>query len=292
MSAANCIENNFIVHVAKLTFNKYLRLNNNHGVALIIVLLVTALLIALVFEFAYGTRVSLHAAANFRDSQRAYFLARSGINAFVKYPALRDQISQGVFQEVPMISTGDTKVNIMWEDEQGKLSINNIDAPPVGGWIDKLFTDQGVGTDVYNRIIVKKSENRRSFYLITELHTIMKDEDYRKVAQFLTADYTGQKVSLNYASKEVLMSLGCTESSAKAIVELREREGFISDITKIQHYLPATITTNNANFDKPSVYKIYSYATVGGYTKQIEAVLSTGTATVTSVPEPSYWRVL
>ena len=53
---------------------------NERGVALLIVLLVTALLLALIFEFAYGTRVSLRAAVNSRDSQRAYFLARSGVN--------------------------------------------------------------------------------------------------------------------------------------------------------------------------------------------------------------------
>ena len=53
---------------------------NERGVALLIALLVTTLLIALVFEFAYGTRVSLRAAVNFRDGQRAFYLARSGVN--------------------------------------------------------------------------------------------------------------------------------------------------------------------------------------------------------------------
>ena len=53
---------------------------DDRGVALIIVLLVTALLIALIFEFAYGTRISLRATVNFRNSQRAYYLARSGVN--------------------------------------------------------------------------------------------------------------------------------------------------------------------------------------------------------------------
>ena len=50
--------------------NVQIRRCNERGVALIIVLLVTALLIALIFEFAYGTRISLRAAVNFRDSQR------------------------------------------------------------------------------------------------------------------------------------------------------------------------------------------------------------------------------
>ncbi len=58
---------------------------SNRGIALLVVLLVTALLIALIFEFAYGTRVSLRGAVNFRNSQRAYFLARSGVAIFTRF---------------------------------------------------------------------------------------------------------------------------------------------------------------------------------------------------------------
>ncbi|HUL01300.1 MAG TPA: hypothetical protein VLX29_10680 [Nitrospirota bacterium] len=261
--------------------------------ALIIVLLVTTLLIALVFEFAYATRVSLRAAVNFRDSQRAYFLARAGITAFVKYNALRDQIPPGEWAIVPMISTGDTEVKVKWEDEKGKLSINSIDRTPVSDWIDKLFIEQGIATDVYDRMIARKKEGL--FNLITELHTLMKDEDYKKVAQFLTPYYSNQNVNLNTASLEVLMSLGCSEGPAKTIIELRTQERF-SDIEKIKPYLPATFSLNNYNIEKTTLYRVYSYATVGGYTKQIEAVIdlsTSGTSTIiTSTPTPLYWRAL
>jgi type II secretory pathway component PulK len=81
---------------------------SERGIALLIVLLVTALLIALIFEFSYATRISLNSAINFRDSQRAYFLARSGIFAFIKYgDKLRDYyIPQGEWGVVPLISDG------------------------------------------------------------------------------------------------------------------------------------------------------------------------------------------
>src|SRR5512147_2488161 len=80
---------------------------NQRGVALIIVLLVTALLIALIFEFAYGTRISLRAAVNYRDSQRAYFLARSGVFLFGKFKDLPELAGilprQGEWAENPLV---------------------------------------------------------------------------------------------------------------------------------------------------------------------------------------------
>src|SRR5512139_2607372 len=89
---------------------KGLLLRNDRGVALLIVLLVTALLVALVFEFAYATRVSLRAAVNFRDSQRAYYLARSGVNfagrflvEYKKNGKLQDHLEQD-WLPVPFVS--------------------------------------------------------------------------------------------------------------------------------------------------------------------------------------------
>ena len=102
-------------------------LHKNRGVALLIVLLVTALLIALIFEFAYGTRVSLRGAVNFRDSQRAYFLARFGVTAFTKYgDELRKGIPQGQWQPLPPMRATDTEVSVKWEDETGKIRINDV----------------------------------------------------------------------------------------------------------------------------------------------------------------------
>jgi type II secretory pathway component PulK len=91
--------------------NERRRRGNDRGVALIIVLLVTALLIALIFEFAYGTRISMRSAVNFRDSQRAYYLARSGVKFAglllsdnLKKGKLQDQIEQRDWQVVPLMT--------------------------------------------------------------------------------------------------------------------------------------------------------------------------------------------
>lgn len=61
-----------------VTYNKS---ENQRGAALLMVATVTAVLMAVVIEFSYSTRVDLSLAKNFRDDARATFLARAGIDA-------------------------------------------------------------------------------------------------------------------------------------------------------------------------------------------------------------------
>jgi len=225
-------------------------LKNDHGVALIIVLLVTALLIALVFEFAYSTRVSLRAAVNFRDSQRAYFLARSGVNYFLKYQDLKNIIPQGDWQEVPVVSTGDTVVRIKWEDEQGKINIINIfkNKTPTYEWVVQLFDKLGVGQEVLDKIV---DTNNPKIQMVSDLHKYMPDEDYNKVSSFLTANtLSGDAINVNTASETVLR---ITQPADKVDAILSQRK-------------------DQKQGENATVFKIYSYATVGGYTKQIEVI--------------------
>ena len=140
---------------------------NNRGVALIIVLLVTALLIALIFEFAYGTRISLRSSVNFRDSERAYYLARSGVKFAglllsynLKQGNAQDNIEQRDWEVVPIatLMTGssdtdlsdttesnDTELKVRWEDESGKINITNIvKGNNTYNQLVILFTNRGI----------------------------------------------------------------------------------------------------------------------------------------------------
>ena len=268
---------------------RLLRLRSERGVALLIVLLVTALLIALIFEFSYATRISLNSAINFRDSQRAYFLARSGIFAFIKYgKELRDiYIPQGEWGVVPMISDGDTQVRIMWEDEQGKINIKGslYDANTLG-WLTELFTIQGVSQEVLNRMVAEKKQ----IALLSELHQIMSDEEFGKVSKYVTVSASG-KINVNTAPETVLQSMRVNNPSF--IVSQRARNPF-----KEGESIPGTTDvktqsgSNIANFlgvVASNIYTVYAYATVGGYTKQIEAIVN-----VADPLRPAfyYWRAL
>jgi type II secretory pathway component PulK len=271
---------------------------NDRGVALLIVLLVTALLIALIFEFSYATRISLNSAINFRDSQRAYFLARSGIFAFIKYgKPLRDVIPQGEWGVVPMISDGDTEVRVKWEDESGKIRINDIRNDAVTlAVVRSLFENvKGIDTTVVDRIYDPQS-NIGSLALLSGLHQYMSDEDYNKVYENLTVAPVSQNkvtININTAFADVLRSLEINDLDVKRIMTERRATPYVdADLASTGRLSPIIgniqikgqnlstfLTTRSVEY-----YRLFAYATVGGYTKQIEAIVN-GNAI-------SYWRSL
>jgi len=246
--------------------------HRDRGVALLIVLLVTALLIALIFEFAYGTRVSLRGAVNFRNSQRAYFLARSGVAIFTKFSQLKDMVPQREWGVVPIISTGDTEVRVRWEDERGKLNINEVHST-TADWVGELFQQCRISTDVFRKVQDLRKDGG-AFKLLSDLHKVMSDEDYGKVAKFLTVS-SDNKININTASEEVLNSVLINNKVAVGMIVNNRKEKLIEslgDVGLTQANSPNVfnyLTTTNGTL------MVYSYATVGGYTKQIESIGTT-----------------
>jgi len=263
-----------------------LKRHNDRGIALLIVLLVTALLIALIFEFSYATRISLNSAINFRDSQRAYFLARSGVYVFIRYDKLRDLIPQGEWSVLPIIGEGEAEVRIKWEDESGKIRVTQVKTDKVTqSMIQTLFENKSIDTAVYDRMTDQTSDiNRLS--VLTGLHQYMSDEDFNKVCDSLTASPVPvDKIYINTASADVLQSLGISAGAVGLILQERPFTDLgkvpgIADIkingVLVSNYLSATPPSN--------IYKVYSYAAVGGYTKQVEAIVQGGSRL--------YWRAL
>jgi type II secretory pathway component PulK len=236
---------------------------SNRGIALLVVLLVTALLIALIFEFAYGTRVSLRGAVNFRNSQRAYFLARSGVAIFTKFGQLKDIVRQGEWGVVPIISAGDTEVRIKWEDERGKSNVNDV---LTLGWVEELFTQEGVSMAVVDQV----KELRRMqgpFKLLSELHKVMSDEDYNKVARFLTVS-SDSKININTASEEVLNSVLMNNRVAVGMIVNNRKEKPVESLDAVGLNPSANPNLVMAN----GTLMVYSYAKVGDYEKQIKSI--------------------
>ena len=270
----------------------------NRGVALLLVLLVTALLMALIFEFAYGTRVSLHAAVNFRDSQRAYFLARSGIYVFAKSKDLRDAIPQNEWSVVPIVSSGDTELRLRWEDELGKIYAADVKTNKVTySMVQALFENESIDLAVLDRMTDSTSTISK-MGLLSGLHQYMSDEEYNKVKDFLTVTQTqgttslqtqARKINVNTAQLVVLQSLckglGKDDSVAGLIVSKRESNPFTStsDIVNMPGMDPLVASYLDVT---SSIYKVYAYATVGGYTKQVEAIIDL------TKSNPLYWREL
>jgi type II secretory pathway component PulK len=272
--------------------------SGDRGVALLIVLLVTTLLIALIFEFAYGTRVSLRAAVNFRDSQRAYFLARSGVYVFAKSKDLRDAVPQGEWSVVPIVSGGDTELRLRWEDESGKIYAADVKTNKVTyNMLQALFENRSVDLAVLDRMTDTTSTINK-MGLLTGLHQFMSDEEYEKVKDFLTVTQAQgttplqtqvRKININTASLEVLQSLckglGKDDSVAGLIISRRNSNPFTStsEIVNMSGMDPLVASYLDVT---SNIYKVYAYATVGGYTKQVEAIIDLAKSS------PLYWRAL
>jgi type II secretory pathway component PulK len=111
----------------------------------------------------------------------------------------------------------------------------------------------------------------------------MNDEDYNKVAPFLTL-YSNpvDRVNINTAPEAVLRAVRPTNSTLSISDMLSRR--------KDKKYTDQDLTTDLSGIFTftSAVYKIYSYAAAGGYTKQIETIVNVEN---TSNP-PSYWRTL
>ena len=102
----------------------------NRGMALLLVLVIIALLTSLLTDLAFSTMVDMRLTETFRDSTRAYYLAKGGINAGRmilqedrnKYDSLDESWSRGVIN----YPVGEGSVTILIEDLDGKLAINSL----------------------------------------------------------------------------------------------------------------------------------------------------------------------
>lgn len=107
-----------------------MRPRRERGLVLLLVLLVVVLLTTLLTEFAFSTLVDLRLAETFRDSTRAYYLAKGGVNAGTmllnkdrnRHDSLDELWSQGI-SNYPV---GDGAISIRIEDLRGKLAINSL----------------------------------------------------------------------------------------------------------------------------------------------------------------------
>jgi len=103
---------------------------DQNGMVLLMVLVIVALLSSLLVEFAFSTFVDLRLTETYRDSTRAYYLAKGGIRAGRmllqddknNYDSLDELWSQGVTN----YPVGDGNVSIHIEDQGGKLDLNLI----------------------------------------------------------------------------------------------------------------------------------------------------------------------
>ncbi len=105
---------------------------NETGVALILTLLITAILVTLIIETNYSTQVDLRIAGNFRNDLQAGYLAKSGVNiaiSYLKYDVENtdtDNLEEDWAKDYPPIPVGDGFVKVVIEDEHAKINLNEV----------------------------------------------------------------------------------------------------------------------------------------------------------------------
>ncbi len=121
--------------------------------ALLVVLVVIALMTAMLVELSFSTLVDLRLTETFRDTTRAYYLAKGGVNAGRmiiqddqnSYDGFDELWSQGVIN----YPVGDGAVTVRIIDQDGKLGINALvsENTPETLMVDRfyrLFTSLGL----------------------------------------------------------------------------------------------------------------------------------------------------
>ncbi len=282
---------------------------NDHGMALIIVLLVTALLIALIFEFAYGTRVSLRAAVNYRNSERAYYLARSGVNAAGRILVAYNLISQVTgssvnlkyklleereWQHIPFQAGDDAKIDVRWDDEASKIRITDVQTNAIRQDIlSRLFESKGIDRTVLDRMKELTGNTINQVKLLTELHQYMSDDDFDKVSPFLTVRPEVNNIDINTASMDVLTSMGISANTAGLIIEDRQSAPIADPVNyaPLGNFMIPGTTSKVTNFltDSSDIFTVYSRAIVGGYTRVMQAIIQRNPNGFTVL---NYWTVL
>ena len=105
-------------------------LDNQRGMALLLVLVIVALLSALLTELAFSTLVDLRLAETFRDSTRAAYLAKGGVRVGREVLQLDsnnyDHDSEDWYIGVAGFPVGDGFVTVTIRDQDGLLNLNRL----------------------------------------------------------------------------------------------------------------------------------------------------------------------
>lgn len=204
------------------------------GVALILVLVVTALLSLLVIEFAYIMRADTRVSEYRQNDRKAYHLGRGGVilatHVLRMDSPLVDSLNDIWAGEFPPVEEEHGMVNIRISDEDGKINVNRLvnesggtDADVHGmlGRLLEITGSEAAADSVASELLARDGG---AFFTKKEILDIPGAEGIFEYATI----YTDGKININTASETVLEALsGSIDSAlAKEIVSYRESSPF------------------------------------------------------------------
>jgi general secretion pathway protein K len=298
-------------------------LRSQKGFALIVTLLITAVIVGLVTELVYAVYISVSRANNFRDSQRASLLARSGVDIakagleeFLKFKPFITMDSDGLnFKQ----SEDNGELDIKVFDEQGKASLKIVYpntgaknekayniylrllkllnqsediADTLSDWIDSDDEPRMMGAeglDYYQRLLNPYPPKNGYLDTLEEILMIKgyTPQIYSAISPFVTVYNTSGLININTANKEIIMSLSdeMTETLAQRVIDYRKAVPFKarSDIMKVAGFETIGFSLQDKITVESNIFKVYSSAKIGEAVRAVEAVIQRGGGIL-------YWR--
>lgn len=297
-------------------------INSEKGIALITVLLVTAVLVTVAVNFAFKIYISTARAGNFKDSLRAGLIAENGVDLARK--AVEELLKRDpnlVMRDGALTlarSVGDTAVEVRVSDEKGKLSLrliyqngvsNDLIKEPyarlvkglrledsivdtLSDWVDpdELPRSSGAESHDYYRRLPKKYSSKNTYPDTLDELLLIKGytpEVFGKIKRFVSPYNMDGLVNINTAEKEALMALadGIDDELAGRLIEYRDKTPFRnrSDVMKVPGFEQTGFRLQDRIIVKSDTFRVLSRGTAGGSKRDIEAVITTGGGTL-------YWR--
>ncbi len=287
--------------------------NNQQGMVLLVVLVIVVFLTSLVVEFSFSTFVQLRLTETFRDSTKAYYLAKGGVQA-ARMLLLNDTNDYDAHSETwgqpwENIAAADGTVSLKIEDLDGKLDVNrlvtdqgnidvnfknrfllffeNLEIPgreeltdALIDWLDPDNDPQPAGAenDYYEREKNYTCPNGK----LGSLDELLKikgfsEEIVRKIRPHLTI--AGSKeINANTAGVEVLMALNSAMTSEVAtyMVEHRKESPFekLSDVKEMSGMSDDTYFAVKSSLKvKSNHFFVRSLARINDTSKRVEAII-------------------
>ncbi len=301
----------------------FFKKGGDRGYALILMLFITALLVAVVVEFAYSVYVSTARAANFTGSQRAALLATNGIELGEKALDLllkQDPFLSSVQEGLAFSKTdGDLTVEIRAVDELSRIStavvytdtgvvndkvhgsysrlLERLELDPhltdtLADWIDsddepRMYGAEGV--DFYRPLPRPYHPKNGGLESLEELLMIKgyTTKVFNTISPYVTVYNTEGLVNINTATESVVMALSedITEELAAELIRYRKESPFKdrSDVMKVPGFETIGFTIQDRVVVQSRLFRIYSRASAGGAVREVEAVVNVGQSVL-------YWR--
>lgn len=297
-------------------------LKDETGLALVTVLVITAVIVTLVTGFIYRVHILSARAEDLGYSARAGVLAADGVSmAMAALVELRKKEPNLVIDEGGLVFSrpvdgGAVEVRVV--DERGKLSTRVVHpatglpdakteepmrrllaslkldeglADALADWQDRDSAPRPAGAEEawYSGLAPPYEPRNAPVETVEELHLVkgFSPEAVRKIAPYVTPYSADGAVNINTAPKAVLGALteGMSPGLADELIRARKSKPFRdrSDVMKVPGFRTIGFGLQDRVTVASDTYRVYSRAIVGEVVREAEAVITTGGAVL-------YWR--